>query len=72
MRTHLKEETALSKYLLYESVVFVDRRLLLAALVDLGYTEVEEGEALSLYGYEGGATRSAEIMNVAWLRSSEG
>jgi hypothetical protein len=43
----------LSKYLLYECVVFVDRRLLLAALADVGYTEVEEGEALPLYGYEG-------------------
>jgi hypothetical protein len=30
-----------------------DRRLLLAALADLGYTEVEEGEALPLYGYQG-------------------
>jgi hypothetical protein len=48
-----KEETALSKYLLYETVVFVDRRLLLAALADLGYAEVEEGEALPLYGYQG-------------------
>ena len=48
-----KEETALSKYLLYETVVLVDRRLLLAALADLGYAEVEEGEALPLYGYQG-------------------
>jgi len=43
----------LSKYLCYESVVFVDRQLLLAALADLGHTEVEEGKALALYGYQG-------------------
>ena len=43
----------MSKYLLYESIVFTERRLLLAALADLGYTEVEEGEALPLYGYQG-------------------
>src|SRR5436305_8019752 len=43
----------MSKYLLYESVVFVDRDLLLAALADLGYSEVEQGESLALYGYQG-------------------
>ena len=43
----------MSKYLLYEVIVFKDRHLLLAALFDLGYTEVEEDEALPLYGYEG-------------------
>jgi Protein of unknown function (DUF1257) len=43
----------LSKYLLYDSIVFKDRHLLLAALADLGYTVVEEGEALPLYGYQG-------------------
>jgi len=42
-----------SKYLVYQEIVFKDRRLLLAALADLGYGEVEEGEALSLYGYQG-------------------
>ncbi len=43
----------MSKYLVYQEIVFKDRRLLLAALADLGYGEVEEGEALSLYGYQG-------------------
>jgi hypothetical protein len=43
----------MSKYLVYPEIVFKDRRLLLAALADLGYAEVEEGEALPLYGYAG-------------------
>jgi Protein of unknown function (DUF1257) len=42
-----------SKYLTFPDIVFKDRRLLLAALADLGYSEVEEGEALPLYGYRG-------------------
>lgn len=43
----------MSKYLHFEDILFKDRRLLLAALADLGYTQVEEGEALHLYGYQG-------------------
>ena len=43
----------MSKYLVFQDYVLKDRRLLLAALADLGYTEVEEGEALPLYGYQG-------------------
>lgn len=43
----------MSKYLYFESFILKDRRLLLATLADLGYTEVEEGEALPLYGYQG-------------------
>ncbi len=43
----------MSKYLAFHDCVLKDRRLLLAALADLGYTEVEEGEALPLYGYQG-------------------
>ena len=43
----------MSKYLAFQDCVLKDRRLLLAALADLGYTEVEEGEALPLYGYQG-------------------
>jgi hypothetical protein len=42
-----------SKYLAFHDCVLKDRRLLLAALADLGYTDVEEGEALPLYGYQG-------------------
>ena len=43
----------MSKYLAFPDLVLKDRRLLLAALADLGYAEVEEGEALPLYGYQG-------------------
>ena len=43
----------MSKYLLFQDYALKDRRLLLAALADLGYAQVEEGEALPLYGYEG-------------------
>jgi hypothetical protein len=42
-----------SKYLAFQDCVLKNRPLLLAALADLGYTEVEEGEALPLYGYQG-------------------
>ena len=53
----------MSKYLTFPDVVFKDRRLLLAALADLGYSEVEEGEALPLYGYQGDRrTETAEIV----------
>ena len=43
----------MSKYLAFPEIVFKDRRLLRAALADLGYTEIEEGEALPLHGYQG-------------------
>ncbi len=43
----------MSKYLAYPEITFQDRRVLLAALAALGFTEVEEGEALPLYGYQG-------------------
>ncbi|MBI4496633.1 MAG: DUF1257 domain-containing protein [Chloroflexi bacterium] len=43
----------MSKYLMFQDYVLKDRRLLLAALAALGYTEVEEGEALPLFGYQG-------------------
>jgi hypothetical protein len=43
----------LSKYLSFPAVIFKDRKLLLAALAALGYVEVEEGEALPLFGYQG-------------------
>ena len=43
----------MSKYLSFDEFLLKDRRLLLAALADLGYAEVEEGEALPLYGYQG-------------------
>lgn len=43
----------MSKYLMFQDFVLKDRQLLLAALADLGYHEVEAGEALPLYGYQG-------------------
>lgn len=43
----------MSKYLVFPEIVFKDRRLLLAALTDLGYGEVDEGENLPLFGYQG-------------------
>lgn len=43
----------MSKYLSFSDILFKDRRLLLAALADLGYANVEEGDALSLFGYQG-------------------
>jgi uncharacterized protein DUF1257 len=42
-----------SKYLAYPEIVFKSRDLLLGALADLGFSQVEEGEDLPLYGYEG-------------------
>lgn len=43
----------MSKYLTFTDVVFKSEALLIAALASLGYAEVESGEALSLYGYQG-------------------
>jgi hypothetical protein len=42
-----------SKYLLFDDIIFTNRDLLVAALTDLGYPDVEEGDALPLYGYQG-------------------
>ena len=43
----------MSKYLAYPDIIFKDRGLLLAALAELGFTQVEEGQDLPLYGYQG-------------------
>ena len=43
----------MSKYLTFGEIVLKDRKLLLAALAALGYADVEEGEALPLFGYQG-------------------
>jgi hypothetical protein len=52
-----------SKYLVFQDFAFRDRRLLLAALAKLGYADVEEGEAVPLYGYQGDRRReTAEIV----------
>src|SRR5687767_6805685 len=43
----------MSKYLVFQDYVLKDRRLLLAALADLGFSEIKEGEQIPLYGYQG-------------------
>lgn len=43
----------MSKYMVFTDTAFKDRECLLNALSECGYSEVEEGEALSLYGYQG-------------------
>ena len=43
----------MSKYMTFTDTAFKDRECLLNALSECGYSEVEEGEALSLYGYQG-------------------
>ena len=43
----------MSKSLTFPEVVFKDRRLLLAALAEIGFADVEEGDQLPLYGYQG-------------------
>ncbi len=60
----------MSKYLVFDEFVLKDRRLLLAALADLGYAEVEEGEALPLYGYQG--DRRAETAEIVVRRKHLG
>lgn len=53
----------MSKYLTFTDVVFTNQALLLAALADLGYSDVEQGEGLSLYGYQGDVRKErAEIV----------
>jgi hypothetical protein len=53
----------MSKYVCFTEIQFKDRRLLLAALADLGYGEIEEGEALPLFGYRGDSRpETAEIV----------
>ena len=41
----------MSKYLSFPEAAFKDKALLLAALADMGYMTIEQGEALPLYGY---------------------
>ncbi|MGC2236053.1 MAG: hypothetical protein WA584_07820 [Pyrinomonadaceae bacterium] len=43
----------MSKYMTFTSAAFKDRECLLKALAECGYGTVEEGESLSLYGYQG-------------------
>jgi hypothetical protein len=45
----------MSKYLTFTEIVFPDRALLCQALAACGFTQVEEGASLTLYGYRGDA-----------------
>ncbi len=60
----------MSKYLAYPDIVFKDRGLLLAALAELGFTQVEEGQDLPLYGYQG--DRRAETATLVVRREHIG
>ncbi len=42
----------MSKYMTFTDAAFKNRECLLAALAECGYAKVEEGESLSLYGYQ--------------------
>jgi len=59
-----------SKYIVFKEIVFKDRELLLAALADIGYARIEEGEALPLYGYRG--DRRTETAQIAVRRAHLG
>ena len=41
----------MSKYLAYREIVFRDRQLLLDSLAELGFSNIEEGDDLPLFGY---------------------
>jgi len=56
----------MSKYLYFNDIIFTNRDLLLAALSDLGYPNVEEGDAVPLYGYQG--DRRAETASLVLRR----
>ena len=56
----------MSKYMTFTRAAFKDRECLLNALSECGYSEVEEGEALSLYGYQG--DRRPETANIVVRR----
>jgi len=56
----------MSKYMTFTSAAFKDRECLLQALSECGYTTVEEGEAISLYGYRG--DRRPETANIVVRR----
>ncbi len=60
----------MSKYLTFPDVLFKDRRLLLAALTDIGFPIVEEGRELPLYGYQG--DRRSEAADIVVRRQHIG
>lgn len=43
----------MSKYLTFTDVQFTSEEMLVEALKDIGYGQIERGEKLSLYGYHG-------------------
>jgi len=53
-----------SKYLAYREIVFRDRQLLLDSLAELGFSNIEEGEDLPLYGYQGDRRSEAAALVV--------
>ena len=60
----------MSKYLHFGDVIFKSQPLLLAALTDLGYDQVEVGDKLPLYGYRG--DRRAETAEIVVRRDYVG
>ncbi|HZU12136.1 MAG TPA: hypothetical protein VFB58_04790 [Chloroflexota bacterium] len=60
----------MSKYLSFNDIVFKDRRLLLSALADLGYSQIEEGDTLPLFGYRG--DRRSETAQIVIRRQHVG
>ncbi len=58
----------MSKYMTFTDSAFKDRECLLNALSECGYAETEEGEALSLYGYQG--DRRAETAQIVVRRKT--
>src|SRR3954447_4211597 len=60
----------MSKYLIFPEILFKDRRLLLAALAEIGFANVEEGEQIPLFGYQG--DRRPETAEIVVLRQTIG
>lgn len=56
----------MSKYMTFTDTAFKDRECLFQALAECGYETVEEGESLSLYGYQG--DRRAEMAQIVVRR----
>jgi hypothetical protein len=48
-----EQKKQMSKYMTFTDAAFKDRDCLLKSLAECGYATIEEGEALSLYGYRG-------------------
>lgn len=57
----------MSKYMTFTNSAFKDRDCLIQALAECGYPVFEEGEALSLFGYQG--DRRAETAQIVVRRN---